>query len=77
MARIAQQGPSFSDVVLPHAERNLEEGEQSAHSYNYVPATVLGDWDYEVEPQWTGISQVNKHTHDHMNHLHDNGHVRE
>jgi len=45
-------------VVLPHAERSQEEWVQAAQAYNYVPATVLGDWDFEVEPQWTGFSQV-------------------
>jgi hypothetical protein len=58
LERIARRGPSFSDVVLPHAERSQEEWVQAAQAYNYVPATVLGDWDFEVEPQWTGFSQV-------------------
>ncbi|KAF5832521.1 hypothetical protein DUNSADRAFT_11559 [Dunaliella salina] len=58
LERIARQGPRFSDVVLPHAERSQEEGEQWAHAYNYVPISVLGDWAFEIEPQWTGLNQV-------------------
>ncbi len=58
LERIAKRGPSFSDIVLPHAERSLEEGQQWAHAYNYVPISVLGDWAFEVEPRWSKLDQV-------------------
>ena len=58
LERIARRGPSFTDMVLPHAERGPEEDGQWAHAYNYVPNSVLGDWGFEVEPQWTGLNQV-------------------
>ena len=71
MARIAQEGPRFHDVVLEHAEALRPTGESAADlsyamdgeggprppapaavAYNYVPSSVLGDWRYEVEPNW-------------------------
>jgi len=49
MARVAEQGPLFRDVLLQHAERVTDE---TAVAYNYIPPTVLGDWSWETEPQW-------------------------
>ncbi|GFH07288.1 AAA domain-containing protein, partial [Haematococcus lacustris] len=54
MERIATQGPVFSDIMLRHVERDSPE---SASAYNYVPSTVLGDWTYEVEPNWVNLPQ--------------------
>jgi len=62
MARIAQQGPRFNDVVLEHAEREVGSSSPAeataANAYSYIPYTVLGDWQYEVEPQWLRIPQM-------------------
>ncbi|GFH25562.1 AAA domain-containing protein, partial [Haematococcus lacustris] len=55
MERIATQGPVFSDIMLRHVERDSPE---SASAYNYVPSTVLGDWTYEVEPNWVNLPQL-------------------
>ncbi|KAL6752417.1 hypothetical protein V8C86DRAFT_2755828 [Haematococcus lacustris] len=55
MERIATQGPVFSDIMLRHVERDSPE---SASAYNYVPSTVLGDWTYEVEPNWVNLPQM-------------------
>ena len=67
MARIAQQGPRFDDLVLPHAEA-LPPGEvdgsgvpaavSAAMAYNYVPSSVVGDWRYEVEPNWQQMESM-------------------
>ena len=57
MARIAKNGPRFDDVVLEHAERVERD---TAVAYNYVPPSVLGDWDYEIEPRWLDLPQVKR-----------------
>lgn len=72
MARIAQEGPRFRDFVLEHAQalrdpaeeqgddddQQITPGPTSAIAYNYVPASVLGDWQYDVEPNWRQIEQM-------------------
>jgi hypothetical protein len=55
MQRIANQGPLFRDVVLQHVER---VDATHASGYNYIPSAVLGDWTYEVEPQWQQLPEV-------------------
>ncbi len=55
MERIASQGPRFEDMVLSHAER---VDDMSAAEYTYIPATVLGDWQFEQEPNWGETPQV-------------------
>ena len=69
MARIARGGPRFQDFVLehaqalrdPNAEADIDEPIQpatSAMAYNYIPESVLGDWQYEVEPNWRQMDQM-------------------
>lgn len=61
LQRIAERGPRFADVVLPHAEQDAtisDSGAERARAYNYIPASVLGDWGYELEPDWAALPQV-------------------
>ncbi|WIA36901.1 hypothetical protein OEZ86_008147 [Tetradesmus obliquus] len=66
MARIATQGPKFNDLVLEHAEliNDTDVAPQypgdrpAAEAYNYVPFSVLGDYHFDVEPDWLGLPQM-------------------
>lgn len=78
LARIARDGPKFSDLVLEHAETlpaksetdlieiankhgEFEAQEASlprAQFYRYVPSSVIGDWEYEVEPKWQSMEDM-------------------
>lgn len=61
MARIAREGPRFKDLVLEHAEllpTDRPGDPVVATAYNYVPSSVLGDWQYDVEPNWLAMQQM-------------------
>lgn len=64
MQRIASSGPQFGDLVLEHVESSPPLADEtgapvaSAHSYNYIPFTVLGDYQYEPEPNWLELGTM-------------------
>ena len=60
LARVARDGPRFEDVVLEHVERTpTADGQLLGEAYSYVPSTVLGDWRFDVEPNWLNLPQMN------------------
>ena len=68
LERIASSGPSFNDVVLEHVERVYEPGSDAesddgpvAEAYNYIPFSVLGDYQMEAEPNWSQLPCMGIH----------------
>jgi len=68
LERIASSGPSFHDVVLEHVERVYEPGSDAesddgpvAEAYNYIPFSVLGDYQMDAEPNWSQLPCMGIH----------------
>ena len=65
MQRIATRGPQFGDVVVEHAEKGDPMADDVgvlhpvAKAYSYIPFTVLGDYQFEPEPNWLELSPMN------------------
>jgi hypothetical protein len=67
LERLKSEGgkPRWGDVVLEHAERVGGGGGGAAgagagvgEAWRFVPATVLGDLELEVEPDWTQLPRM-------------------
>jgi hypothetical protein len=67
LERLRQEGgkPRWGDVVLEHAERvapaappGAGGGAAVGEAWRFVPATVLGDLELEVEPDWLGLPRM-------------------
>lgn len=59
LRRIKQQGPKEQDLIEKYTAETLDDkGDTIMAEHTYIPSEVLGDVNYDAEPQWQSLPQM-------------------